>query len=681
MLRCSPPASQLTSLPGSFSEREPPPITRVERPNNEIRASKSDLKLSANPSRTAADSDTETPINHQSMAWFGTDDDDGGDMALLRSCRSCPCLLPSSELNPDQGDDRSSSFLSSSDEDEYQLQQPDQGDGFDDDVVSDNDEGSVETTKTKTTTTWATARKWTSKLMASSWRSLTGAIRSCFRSSGGGDEHQLLPANQGDGFIIASDSSDDEGSEQSDQEADGTSVADEVEWEPPEQSDQEEDDTSITDEDDFDDHEELDQQYSDQEDDGISTADEEEDFVERGGQAGRFAAGLFIMALQTGAIRSITPDLYAFLAEAATIAAALEAAEAPPDDCCPVCLVHDDDGEGATWCRVAACGHRFHVACVEQWLRVRPTCPVCRCSAVGAAVAACDDDAAEPAEHQQLPSVEETMEWALCLLLQFDQGTASEQGRISMASLGTEEHGGDLADQLNPDHQGDSSFLSSGGDEYYQPHPDQGAGGFVFVSDDEVSVGVDGFTLHAAGAEDDDTAATAYSEYYHDEMGFDYNSGGEGYQTPPATPMTPPPGGYSAYYHDEGYQTPPAVPMTPPGGTYSVYYHVDMGTEFVGEEIDTFFPVEEEVPAATAVALEAAEAPADDCCPVCLVQEDDDDGEGGATWSRVTTCGHRFHAACVEKWLRVKPTCPVCRCSVAAAATGAEHLNDLHHEI
>ncbi|KAF8732852.1 hypothetical protein HU200_015199 [Digitaria exilis] len=226
-----------------------------------------------------------------------------------------------------------------------------------------------------------------------------------------------------------------------------------------------------------------------------------------------------------------------------------------------------------------------------------------------------------------------------------------------MASLGTEEDDGDLANHLNPDRQGDSSFLSSGGHEYYHLHPDQGAGGFVSVSDDEVSVGVDGFTLHAAGAEDDDTMTTAYSEYYHDEMGFDYNSGGE------------------------GYQTPPAVPMTPPGGTYSVYYHVDMGTEFAGEEIDPFFPVEEEAPAATAVALEAAEAPADDCCPVCLVQEDDDDGEGGATWSRVTACGHRFHEACVEKWLRVKPTCPVCRCSVAAAATGAEHLNDVEEHM
>ncbi|KAF8697636.1 hypothetical protein HU200_035825 [Digitaria exilis] len=78
-------------------------------------------------------------------------------------------------------------------------------------------------------------------------------------------------------------------------------------------------------------------------------------------------------------------EVYAFLVEAPALEVALEAAEAPADDdCCPVCLqVQRGDGEEdeATWSRVAACGHRFHVACVEQWLRVKPTCPVCRCSA------------------------------------------------------------------------------------------------------------------------------------------------------------------------------------------------------------------------------------------------------------------------------------------------------------
>ncbi|RLM54176.1 hypothetical protein C2845_PM10G02440 [Panicum miliaceum] len=83
------------------------------------------------------------------------------------------------------------------------------------------------------------------------------------------------------------------------------------------------------------------------------------------------------------------------------------------------------------------------------------------------------------------------------------------------------------------------------------------------------------------------------------------------------------------------------------------------------------FPVR--APAAAAVmseaaiaALEAAEAPADDCCPVCL-----QDGAAPAAWSRVAPCGHRFHAACAEKWLRVKPSCPVCRRPAAPAPPAA----------
>ncbi|CAD6340339.1 unnamed protein product [Miscanthus lutarioriparius] len=70
---------------------------------------------------------------------------------------------------------------------------------------------------------------------------------------------------------------------------------------------------------------------------------------------------------------------------------------------------------------------------------------------------------------------------------------------------------------------------------------------------------------------------------------------------------------------------------------------------------------------AAIAALEAAEAPADDCCPVCL----QDGGEApvpepaARPWSRVAPCGHRFHATCVEKWLRVKLSCPVCRCPAA----------------
>jgi len=84
------------------------------------------------------------------------------------------------------------------------------------------------------------------------------------------------------------------------------------------------------------------------------------------------------------------------------------------------------------------------------------------------------------------------------------------------------------------------------------------------------------------------------------------------------------------------------------------------------------FPVQAPPPPAVAAseaaiaALVAAEAPADDCCAVCL-----QDGAAPAAWSRVAPCGHRFHAACVEKWLRVKPSCPVCRRPAAPSPPAA----------
>ncbi|EEE52727.1 hypothetical protein OsJ_35143 [Oryza sativa Japonica Group] len=43
-------------------------------------------------------------------------------------------------------------------------------------------------------------------------------------------------------------------------------------------------------------------------------------------------------------------------------------------------------------------------------------------------------------------------------------------------------------------------------------------------------------------------------------------------------------------------------------------------------------------------------------CAICL-------GEfvAGDALRRGPGCGHRFHAECVERWLRVSATCPVCR--------------------
>ncbi|XP_040383971.1 RING-H2 finger protein ATL5-like [Oryza brachyantha] len=46
-------------------------------------------------------------------------------------------------------------------------------------------------------------------------------------------------------------------------------------------------------------------------------------------------------------------------------------------------------------------------------------------------------------------------------------------------------------------------------------------------------------------------------------------------------------------------------------------------------------------------------------CPVCLEAFADDDGV-----KVVPVCGHVFHGPCIDQWLAVRNSCPVCRCAV-----------------
>ncbi|CAB4298533.1 unnamed protein product [Prunus armeniaca] len=44
------------------------------------------------------------------------------------------------------------------------------------------------------------------------------------------------------------------------------------------------------------------------------------------------------------------------------------------------------------------------------------------------------------------------------------------------------------------------------------------------------------------------------------------------------------------------------------------------------------------------------------CCCICLADFEDKD-----VLRSVPNCGHFFHQICVDKWLQLHPTCPICR--------------------
>ncbi|XP_030553811.1 RING-H2 finger protein ATL70-like [Rhodamnia argentea] len=46
------------------------------------------------------------------------------------------------------------------------------------------------------------------------------------------------------------------------------------------------------------------------------------------------------------------------------------------------------------------------------------------------------------------------------------------------------------------------------------------------------------------------------------------------------------------------------------------------------------------------------------CCSICLA-----DYKGHHELRMIPDCGHLFHHACIDPWLRMHPTCPVCRTS------------------
>jgi hypothetical protein len=68
---------------------------------------------------------------------------------------------------------------------------------------------------------------------------------------------------------------------------------------------------------------------------------------------------------------------FAFVAVSSTVGQGdADAVAATATTECPVCLGAVEEGE--TVRVLPSCRHAFHARCVDAWLRLRPTCPVCR---------------------------------------------------------------------------------------------------------------------------------------------------------------------------------------------------------------------------------------------------------------------------------------------------------------
>ncbi|CAN6336395.1 unnamed protein product [Urochloa humidicola] len=108
-----------------------------------------------------------------------------------------------------------------------------------------------------------------------------------------------------------------------------------------------------------------------------------------GGECGRGAAGLDAKAL-----RALPVFMWASSSNMGEGGAAAAAAE--HDGQCAVCLGEMEDGELGRL--LPACRHVFHVECIDTWLGVSSTCPVCRTVAAAAAAAPAADVAPDEVE-------------------------------------------------------------------------------------------------------------------------------------------------------------------------------------------------------------------------------------------------------------------------------------------
>uniref|UniRef100_K3YUN4 RING-type E3 ubiquitin transferase n=1 Tax=Setaria italica TaxID=4555 RepID=K3YUN4_SETIT len=68
--------------------------------------------------------------------------------------------------------------------------------------------------------------------------------------------------------------------------------------------------------------------------------------------------------------------------------------------------------------------------------------------------------------------------------------------------------------------------------------------------------------------------------------------------------------------------------------------------------------------------------PEESQCTVCL-----EEYEAKDVVRVLPTCGHAFHAPCIDAWLRQHPTCPVCRASLRAKQSSGNRATPLDYSV